>query len=139
MTGPPSPARTNPEAKLTGLSKEGGPASRPAPTVSVLAEPAAQVAPGRPERQDRRPGQEVIERLLLDRVHAEAAGAPVGGQDDRVTLPHPHEAEPPLPLLQTAGPRAHVALGPPVAGAVPVLRRHRGTVHRLPSPTLPPG
>src|SRR5437870_3322479 len=36
MTGPPSPARTNPEAKLTGLSKEGGPASRPAPTVSFL-------------------------------------------------------------------------------------------------------
>src|SRR5215467_466804 len=36
MTGPPSRARTDPEAKLTGLSTEGGPASRPAPTVSVL-------------------------------------------------------------------------------------------------------
>src|SRR5437899_1276694 len=36
MTGPPSRARVDPEAKLTGLSREGGPASRPAPTVSVL-------------------------------------------------------------------------------------------------------
>src|SRR6266516_4218052 len=36
MTGPPSRARTDPEAKLTGLSRKGGPASRPAPTVSIL-------------------------------------------------------------------------------------------------------
>src|SRR5204863_6422539 len=35
MTGPPSRARVDPEAKLTGLSRKGGPASRPAPIESV--------------------------------------------------------------------------------------------------------
>src|SRR5215470_5709811 len=79
----------------------------------------------------------MIERLLLDRVNAVAAGAPVGRQDDGVTLAHAHEAEPALPLVQAAGPRAHIALDPPVLGEVPVPRRHRGTAHRSPS-NLPP-
>ncbi len=90
--------------------------------VPVLAEPAAQVAPGRTERQHRRPRQEMVQRLLLDRVHAVAAGAPVGRQHDRVLLAHPHEAEPPLSLVQAAGPRAHITLDPPVTGAMPVPR-----------------
>jgi hypothetical protein len=83
--------------------------------------------------------QEMVQRLLLDRVHAVAAGAPVGRQDDRALLTHPHKAKPPLPLLQTAGPRAHIAPGPPILGAVPVPRRHRETVHRSPPPNTTSG
>ena len=72
-------------------------------------------------------------------VHTVAAGAAVGREHDRVLLAHPHEAEPPLPLVQTAGPRAHIALDPPVTGAMPVPRRYRRTVHGRLASTLPPG
>ena len=65
------------------------------------------------------------------------AGAAVGRQHDRVLLAHPHEAEPPLPLVQAAGPRAHIALDPPVTGAMPVPRGHRRTVHARHASTLP--
>ena len=80
----------------------------------------------------------MVQRLLLDRVHAVTAGAAVGRQHDRVLLAHPHEAEPPLPLVQAAGPRAHIALHPPVTGAMPVPRSYRRTVHARLAPPLPP-
>src|SRR5699024_3575756 len=47
----------------------------------ALAAPAAQAAPGRTERRDRCAGREVMERLLLDRVDAEARGATGGGRN----------------------------------------------------------
>src|SRR5262249_25111517 len=105
--------------------------------IPVLAEPAAQVAPGRAERQHRRARQEMVQRPLLDPGHARAAGAPVGRQHDRVLLAHPHEAEPPLTLVQPAGPRAHIALDPPVTSAMPVPRPDRRTVHAASLPRYP--
>src|SRR5215472_16077405 len=82
----------------------------------------------------------MVERFLLDRIDAEAAGPPVGRQHHRVALAHPDETESPLPLVQAAGPRAHIALHPPIPGAVPVPRRDRRTAHCPPSlTTLPTG
>ena len=77
--------------------------------VPVLAEAAGQVAAGGAEREHRRPRQEVSERLLLDRVDAEARGPPVRREHDRVALALPHEAEPALTLVQRARARADVA------------------------------
>ena len=88
--------------------------------VPVLAELAGQVAAGGAERQDRRAGQEVVERLLLDGVDAEAAGAAVGGQHHPVAAARPDEAQPALALVQLAQPRADVALHPPVVERMPV-------------------
>src|SRR5262245_51504867 len=62
----------------------------------------------RAERQYWRSGQKVVERLLLDRIDAYAARPPVGGEHDRVALPHTHEAEATLSFLQAAVPRADI-------------------------------
>ena len=67
--------------------------------VPVLAEFAAQIAAAGPERQHWRPRQEVVERLFLDRVDAEAAGATTGRQHHLVAPPRPHEAESALTLV----------------------------------------
>ena len=92
--------------------------------VPVLAEPAGQVTAGGAERQHRRTGQEVVERLLLHRVDAEPGRPAVAGQHDLVGHPAPDEAQPALPLVQLAGARAHIALHPTVIEAVPVARRN---------------
>src|SRR5207237_2005353 len=60
--------------------------------VPVLAELAGEVAARGPEGEDRGAGEEVIQRLLLDGVDAEAAGAAVGGEDDAVSLTGPDAA-----------------------------------------------
>src|SRR5262249_42348568 len=88
--------------------------------VPVLTEAARQVAPGGPEREHRASRQEVIERLLLDRVDAEAARAPVAREHDLAVLAGADEAEAALALPQLAGARADVALDPAVVEAVPV-------------------
>ena len=99
--------------------------------VPVLAEAAGQVAPGRAEREHRGAGQEVVERLLLDRVQAEAAGAPVAGQHDLPAGPGTHEAQAPLAVAQLARTRAQVALDAAVRQLVPVAGGHREAVHAL--------
>ena len=93
--------------------------------VPVLAEPTGEVAARRAEGEDRAPGQEVVERLLLDRVDAEAARPAVGGEHDPVVPASPDEAEAALPLTQPAGARAEVTLDSPVGEPVPVSGRHR--------------
>src|SRR5262249_34167320 len=80
--------------------------------VPVLAEVAGQVAARGAERQHGRAGQEVIERLLLDGIDAEAARAPPRGEHDGVVLASAHEAKSPLTLVQSAGAGTHVALDP---------------------------
>src|SRR5690606_24022106 len=82
--------------------------------VPVLAEPARQVAAGGPERQHRRARQEVVERLLLDRVHAESARAAVGGEHDLVVHAAADKAQTALALPQLAGAGADVTLDPAV-------------------------
>src|SRR5438874_223385 len=47
-----------------------------------------------------------------------------------VALPAPHEAEAALPMMKAAGPRAEVALQPPVLQPAPVAGRHH-TAGRL--------
>jgi hypothetical protein len=90
--------------------------------VPVLTEPAGQVAARRPERQHRGPGQEVIERLLLDRIDAEAARTAVRREHDLVVVPLANEAHAALALAQLAEARAQIALHPPVFEEVPVPR-----------------
>src|SRR4030095_7180207 len=88
--------------------------------VPVLAELARQVAARGTEREHRRSREEVIERLLLDGIDAEAAGAAVAREHDRIALARAHEAEPALTLTQLAGTRADVALHTSVLEEVPV-------------------
>ena len=88
--------------------------------VPVLTEAARQVAAGGAERQHRRAGQEVVERLLLDRIDAEPRRAAVGREDDFAALHRPHEAQATLALAHLAGTRADVALHPTVAKRMPV-------------------
>src|SRR5262249_5707728 len=105
--------------------------------VPVLAEPARQVAAGGAERQHRRAREKVIERLLLDRVDAEAARAPEGGEDDRVLGASANEAQPALAFAELAGARAHVARDVAVGKAVPVRGRDDRCGHLVRRSELP--
>ena len=89
--------------------------------IVVLAELTGQIAARRAERQHRGSGQEVIERLLLDGIDAETAGAAIGGQNDGVVLTRPNEAQPALALVELTGARADVALDAPVIEGMPVF------------------
>ncbi len=93
--------------------------------VPVLAEPTRQVAARGPERQHRAARQKMIERLLLDRIHAETARPTVRRQRHLVGHPTPDEAQTPLTLVQPTGPRAHIALHPAVVQRMPMTTRHR--------------
>lgn len=62
----------------------------------------------------------MIERFLFDRIDAEAAGAPVRGQDDLIALADAHKAECALSVVQFAQARAQVALKTAVTKKVPV-------------------
>ena len=71
----------------------------------------------------------MVERLLLDRVDAEAGRAAVGREHDRVAFALAHEARAALALVQPAVARAQVALdaavGKPVPPAAGISRAHR--------------
>src|SRR5947207_7340926 len=54
--------------------------------VGMKTELTGQIAAGRPEGQDTRSGQEMVERFLLDRVDAKAARAAVAEQPDTPCL-----------------------------------------------------
>ena len=92
--------------------------------VPVLAEAASKVAARRAEGEHRGARQEMVERLLLDGVHAEARRAAITRQHDLVLDATPDEAQPPLALVQLAGARTDIALDPAVGEVVPVSRRH---------------
>src|SRR3989442_10401426 len=68
----------------------------------------------------------MVEGLLLDRIHAEAARAAVGRQDDLAVFAGAHETHPPLPLLELAEAGAHLALHAQVLHSVAALGRHDG-------------
>ena len=61
------------------------------------------------------------ERLLLDRVDAEARGAAIGGEDNAIVAPGAHETQAALALVQLAQAGADVALHPPVVEPMPVV------------------
>jgi len=62
----------------------------------------------------------MVQRLLLDRVDAEAARTTVRGQDHAVALAAAYEAQAALAVLQLAVARANVALQPPARKRMPV-------------------
>ncbi len=97
--------------------------------VPVLAELAGEVAAGGAEGQHAGARVEMIERLLLDRVHAEARRAPVGDELDLVVEPLAHVAQAALAVAQAAVARADVALQPTVGLAVPVLGADDSFLH----------
>ena len=70
----------------------------------------------------------MVERLLLDRIEAKAAGPPIGGEHHGVMFARPHETEPPLAFMQLAFPRAEVALDAAVGQRLPVPSGH-ATMH----------
>ena len=87
--------------------------------VPVLAELAGEVAAGGAEGEDAAAGVEVVERLLLDRVDAEAGGAAVGGQLHGAIDHLAHEAGAALAFVQLAVARAEVALHAAVGQGMP--------------------
>jgi hypothetical protein len=70
--------------------------------VPVLAEAAGQVAARGAEREDGRSRQEMVQRLLLDRIDAKAARPTVGCEYDLLVLARAHEAHAALILAQLA-------------------------------------
>src|SRR6266568_1193241 len=82
--------------------------------------------PSRAERQHRRAGQEMVERLLLDRVDAEAGRAPVGREHHRVIMAGAHVAQPALAVMEPAIARAEIALDAAVLELVPIAARGAG-------------
>jgi hypothetical protein len=66
----------------------------------------------------------MVERLLLDRVDTEPAGATVGRGHHLIALPGAHEAQAPLALLEMAVARAQIALNAPVIPQVPIASRY---------------
>src|SRR6185295_6458184 len=86
--------------------------------IPVLTELAREVAAGSAERQHRRARQEVVERLLLDRVDAEPTGPAIAGEHDLVVGACTHETQATLALTQFAGARAYIALDPAVNEAM---------------------
>ena len=94
--------------------------------VPVLAELAGEVAAGGAEREHARARKEVIQRLFLDRVDAEARAATVCRQRHRIAGASAHEAHAALTFVQTAVARAQVALDAAVLEPVPPARRVPG-------------
>ena len=93
--------------------------------VPVLAELAGEVAAGGAEGQHRRAGQEVVERLLLDRIDAEAGRAAVGREHDlgRPAAPRTkHRPRWPSCSLQSRGQRSHWMR--PSASGMPIAAGH---------------
>src|SRR6185369_5135476 len=102
--------------------------------VPVLAELAGKVATCSPERQHAGAGEEMVERLLLYGIEAEAGAAAVRGEHHPVAGALAHEAHAALPVVQPAVARAQIALDAAVVQTVPPSPRlHRG---RPPAPNV---
>src|SRR5207244_12077752 len=97
-------------AALEQLRNPPHPVRRRNQRVRVETELAGEIASGRAEGEHTRPRQEMIERLLLDGIDAKAAGPAVAEELDAAGFRPAHEAQPPLPIVQLAGPGADVAL-----------------------------
>ena len=66
----------------------------------------------------------MIERFFLDRVDAETARTPVGGEYEFVPLAGADETEPTLTVLQAAKTRTQIALQATVIHRMPIPSRH---------------
>ena len=99
--------------------------------IPVLAEATRQVAARGAEGEHGRTGEEVVQRLLLDRIDAEPAGTPIGRQDHGAVQAGAHETHPALSFLQLAGAGAEVALDPSILEAVPVPGGNDGALRQV--------
>src|SRR5205814_7583674 len=80
----------------------------------------------RAEGKHRRSRQKMMERLLLDGIDAESAGAAIRRQDDLVMFACADEAQAALAFVQAAEARAQVALYASVVEFVPIFCGNRG-------------
>jgi hypothetical protein len=78
-----------------------------------------QIAAGGAERQNRRSGVEVVERLLFDRVDTKTRRTAVGGQYHLSADVLANETRAALAVMQLAVARTEVALDPLVGDRVP--------------------
>jgi hypothetical protein len=93
--------------------------------VPVLAELAAQVAARGAEAEHRRAREEMVERLLLDRIDREAGRSAVAELDQLPAAVLADEAEPGLTVGHPAVPRTERAQDAPVGLGLPPARRRR--------------
>src|SRR5438094_4593190 len=81
----------------------------------------------------------MVQRLFLNWVDAESAGASISGQDNLILLTRAHKAQALLAFLELTKTRAHIALNAPILKSVPIAGRHRhpklfrSDTHRYPS------
>src|SRR5690606_16137871 len=75
------------------------------------------------EHQHGGAGQEMRQRLLLDRIDAEARRAAVSRQNEALALARAREAQAALSVVQLAESRAEMGLPPGVRPTRPVPRR----------------
>src|SRR5207247_8943542 len=88
--------------------------------VPVLAELAREVAAGGAEGECARAGEELVERLLLDRIDAESRRAAVGRQHHGLALALTDEAGAALAIVQSAVAWTEVTLDAAIVQRVPV-------------------
>ena len=94
--------------------------------IPILAKLAAQIAARRAERQHAGAGEEMIERLLFDRIDTKTGAPAVGRQHHFVVDILAYETETAVPRLQMALPRAQIADDPAMLGVlVPPATRER--------------
>lgn len=98
--------------------------------VPVLAKSTRQIAACRPERQRRGSRQEVVERLFLDRVDAEARGTAVGSQDHAPVVVCANEAQAALAFVKLAEPWTQIALNSALAQLMPKTCPEQTFAHR---------
>ena len=62
----------------------------------------------------------MAERLLFNRIEAEAGRPPIGREHNLAVCARPHEAKPPLPFVQFAFAWAEIALDAAVGEGMPI-------------------
>src|SRR5690242_2931248 len=90
----------------------------------VLAKLAGKIAACRTERQHRRAGKEMVQRLLFDWIDTETRRTSPGLEHDRAVFGSAHETQPALPLMQLAFARANIATHASVIEMRPMPRGH---------------
>jgi len=83
--------------------------------VPVLAELAGEIASDHTKRQAATAWQEVVERLLFDRIHRQSTNPAVGGGQQNATLIEPHKTFAALAIAQNTSVRAQAALDTSIA------------------------
>jgi len=70
----------------------------------------------------------VIERFFLNRVHAKAAGAAIGRQDNLILVAGTHKTQSPLPFVKLTKTWTEIALHTTIFQPMPVLSGMMGRI-----------